>query len=599
VDLRRQSQEQLNEGAQSKVTSLRPSFSQLGGSVGEPEVEITPRPYGGHRGVGGLRIGGGTGGSDLAEARPMPFLGRSPATRAPSRTPRGTPREDASATPRQRSRSSSQRPSVRSQSEGPSLRGDALRRSFLSKSQDSVASQRKESVVSFGVGERVDPSKYTTLLQAGHEAYIVQGFAAKEKQAAFVRARNESDQAYADMLTEPNIEGVGVEAKRASTPRPLDQPMRTAFTDRSIRMREGRGGRAALIHDDPFEKHMDVDYKSCSCPACRPFEMKPAGQPSHEVQVNKYPKALQDSIAMTPRRRLKSARSDDGEPAAGKYERKSFLQEDEAGILEWRHRRGPSMPSSLAKKSGEGARRSHSADPTPAAGEHRKRGFMLQDEEGQWVGKTRKGPLQPPSLIETAEEMRMTMAPSQADPPPSARITSAKKAEGLSKHGVTKHAEMLSTHWDRPLFRYEMWALEEQQGRDVKPLRRAGSAPPGGRFSGEKENGVPHAGVPVPGHGARNPVTMEGEEVPLSRSRIHQNRSNTSHLFRMASNHEEGAKENEWARSIRLATDTSFADICKVTVDVKTSDTEAFQKIKDERLSGLSRGMAASLAWEP
>mmetsp|Transcript_74427 Transcript_74427/g.162812 ORF Transcript_74427/g.162812 Transcript_74427/m.162812 type:complete len:882 (-) Transcript_74427:79-2724(-) len=63
--------------------------------------------------------------------------------------------------------------------------------------------------------------------------------------------------------------------------------MTTAFTDRSLRLREGRHMRTTLLHNDPVPTEWGSQAnRSCPCPTCGPEAYVSAGQPSHLLQNN-------------------------------------------------------------------------------------------------------------------------------------------------------------------------------------------------------------------------------------------------------------------------------------------------------------------------
>jgi hypothetical protein len=73
--------------------------------------------------------------------------------------------------------------------------------------------------------------------------------------------------------------------------------MRTAFTDRSLRMREDKYSHLGLGHfNDKRGAQLLEDYEAkkgkhmadCKCPVCRPFEVAAAGQVSSLVQYNRH-----------------------------------------------------------------------------------------------------------------------------------------------------------------------------------------------------------------------------------------------------------------------------------------------------------------------
>lgn len=86
-------------------------------------------------------------------------------------------------------------------------------------------------------------------------------------------------------------------------PHPLAGPPRpaatAAFTDRAVRLREGRGAKAALMKDGD-EVTEWFKHGNCSCTVCRPSEKHQSGAASHEVWYNRTVRCAKDSTPVQP-----------------------------------------------------------------------------------------------------------------------------------------------------------------------------------------------------------------------------------------------------------------------------------------------------------
>lgn len=77
------------------------------------------------------------------------------------------------------------------------------------------------------------------------------------------------------------------------------QPMTTAFTDRSARMRDGVGSKIALEPNRDQSTEWAVHGK-CTCDVCRPERCRPAGQVSHAMPHHKVARCLREVFPLPP-----------------------------------------------------------------------------------------------------------------------------------------------------------------------------------------------------------------------------------------------------------------------------------------------------------
>lgn len=406
----------------------------------------------------------------------------------------------------------------------------------------------------FGTSERMEPTKWTRWARAvdvnkigGHYDYIVGELGAAR--AMEDAEKREHDEMLAETLHKQS--GEDSPSRKVGEKR---LPMSAAFTDRSIRLREGVGCRD-VFQSSEMPRTEWGDHGDCACPVCKPFEMTPAGQPSHLLPKNKLVRCFSDtprthSLAMS--RSLDSANMD------------LCMTHDErastAPVVD-------SLAGSMGRKIGlhaartPGSRtmlphRAMSEDRTPLAGNYDqdKAAIISQDRrKGRQAFQGTTDGSQPRT------GMAMVLSPRPSDPPAPTQITNARKADGTFKNGVSAEAAMHSTYFNQSFFRFE-------GGQSSRSM----STPPDFRQSAGSPSG---AGLCTTWNfGGANPITMEGHTTDrgfsLSRSRI----GHTSTNMARVTNHEEGERAFALEKTVRLQNDKTFADLCAYT-DKMMADT--------------------------
>jgi len=333
--------------------------------------------------------------------------------------------------------------------------------------------------------------------------------------------------------------------------------MRTAFTDRSLRMRDGLQGRAVFTHEASSTADDWDAHKDCACPCDDILKTRPAGQPSYAVSCNRVTERVH---CISNKADVHSA-NDSTFFAHGESD-PAMRQDELVQSATWQRRKKVEA-------------RALSADSRQVAGDYRRWTFMTEGENGVVDRRHRAAaPLEIPSPRASVRDgVRLALSPRQGDPVPDSRITTCKKGAGQHKDIFSESSERAIVQWNQPIMRYEVRASKEQDAG----LQRSRSLPPERR---------------------RNPVTMEGEAFQEKFLTFRDGRSNQSFKMSSVCDHEKAAREHSEERSARLKVDQRFADACSMTKEVAERNTKEVQRITAERRSNLSTGMADSLRWD-
>jgi len=443
-------------------------------------------------------------------------------------------------------------------------------RSETDSTNNSVNLRRRST---FGVGERIDVHKYTeqkTKTKA-HDAAVVQQLSLGQQK--FLRERQEYDEEL--MHTLHDREGSTTPRQRSSTPRSTNVPMRTAFTDRALRMRDSL---STVSHGHGVEVEFDG-----ADPVARnsALQAKPAGQPSHNCPRKDAPASYASFGIVSSTHQGKKQPQDMSSRTfnSSGVNATMTVPKDDKGENELSD---AGVRKVLGLQGKVKARpRAASADGTSVAGAHRRRGFLLEDDGGV-VDRRYLGC--PPSPTARISSMMQIISP-RAVAEVSSRITSCKKGEGEMKSGLSADSEKVHVHWNQPLYRYEVWSAER---RDWDP-RRSRSQPPEDYY-GSSDCGSPRT--------PRNPVSGTPAETRSfldDKRTFRQGKANRSSSFRKISNHEEMAKENARARNSRLASDQHFAEMCAhTTLCSRASDRENLIETKHHKSSAA---FASAFQW--
>lgn len=341
--------------------------------------------------------------------------------------------------------------------------------------------------------------------------------------------------------------------------------MKAAFTDRSIRLREGRAARSVLC---PGWQEPEEQYQDCSS-----FDlMHPAGQPSHSVVSNK---------------------ERDSNPCSG--DQSAFASSGVSSVLN-RQLGGPqeelAFRQAMTRKVRQApSQTSNPQDPQDAdavsrgAGAYRRRGFLetglkqLEDDP-----------------IYCRGNVSYVLSPKDEDPPhPHHRITTGgKKGSGAYRDQMDPHTERLMVHWNQSLYRYDVFAAG---GSAVRPVQRTASCPPD------------HAGMPRTENrdGSRNPITHEERGSPITprtlrgRAGLGNSSGHSLHkgqAVKSLTNHENMAEEALRDRSNRLSSDQKFAELCALTAQCGKQAKMDAADIKVTKTRHLSTNVANALRWD-
>jgi hypothetical protein len=322
----------------------------------------------------------------------------------------------------------------------------------------------------------------------------------------------------------------GARSRSFTSPR----PMRAAFTDRSMRLRDTRP--ASWV---PSELEQDAstssDHKDCSCASYEPSCMHPAGistsvintrtqfldRPHWDTEGNmRHRGAVReqaDSHSGGSVRKAIHCRDDDIESRPEVHQERELLDRTIG-----RKGRGCLGPSSQARAtSADGAAGAHRTRPIDAIG----------------FSKIRQGK---PQAAHVRSDIAMIVAPNHAeDPAPPRHITSCVKA--FPDGTPSLECERLSVKHNEHLHRFDM---------PSETSFNLGRRPP----SVSRET-----------HG-RNPVTHEGcAEKVRSCTPMRQATSNRSHGVEQITNHEKMQEHFAAERELRLSADTKFAGLCSHT----------------------------------
>lgn len=423
--------------------------------------------------------------------------------------------------------------------------------------------------------------KYTHRL--AHEKYVVH-----ERFHSWDPRSPDQDQLDADLSA--HLQGTSVGRLASPSARARDQrsltpvPMSAAFTDRSMRRREGEGSRSALAFGEAaFSVEPPLHHSSA---AGLEFRARPAGQFSYSVKDN-FIRAPHLGIVADDFSSWKTFRDPGYDSGPKKNDsgrlQKLLLHEN----LRTLPRDGPSSRTwedsdyfrtyigSKVKRPQE-TRRSLSEDPrlhramheVPFTGSAPAGRFTQKIEDNvECFGKHHQSGIHDNDRRDVA----MILGPRKSDPPPNLQITDTRKATGEYRCNADNKLGAYSTkqQWRDPVYRFELLAVQEQSGRSR-------SLPP--------ERMLPPD---------RNPVTSQGFEDPSYRPLKRRPRELPETEVSRLTNHTFMQQEADEARARRLQNEQKFADLCSLT-----SDTAP--RVRREGLARTysSSSMASALSWD-
>eukprot|EP00443_Scrippsiella_acuminata_P037553 CAMPEP_0115267754 /NCGR_PEP_ID=MMETSP0270-20121206/52159_1 /TAXON_ID=71861 /ORGANISM="Scrippsiella trochoidea, Strain CCMP3099" /LENGTH=638 /DNA_ID=CAMNT_0002683917 /DNA_START=27 /DNA_END=1943 /DNA_ORIENTATION=+ len=358
---------------------------------------------------------------------------------------------------------------------------------------------------------------------------------------------------------------------RASSPR---NPMRTAFTDRSGRMREGRGAKTSLMPQEAVSTEW-AQHGDCSCDVCKPFEMKPAGNASHQVHYNKVPRCNKDSPPTQPHWENEHAHTFNSEKVCTTMEHITVNSPSPPADAEkaFSMNMGRKVKSPRPQSPGGGRMLEYismNEDRTLPAGMYNQDSpveIMLQTSKGRqpWQGRNGQSP--------SRSGVAMVLTPEGSDPPPPERILATRRGDGEFKMGTSKQAEGITNYFNQDLFRYAESGM--RRGRSLSPPRFHNAAGTG------------------TGQWGRSPSPSNRSSPRAEYRGILCNNSRT-----MASvmNHDEGEQYFARESDFRKQCDPTFVELCNLTLDSHGETTAFADAFKNARGHG-SCSAVEHMAW--
>lgn len=371
--------------------------------------------------------------------------------------------------------------------------------------------------------------------------------------------------------------------------------MHAAFTDRSARLREGRGAKTAMMTPDPTPTEWG-DHGNCSCMICKPHEAPVAGQPSHEVHYNKVPRCSKDTAPSVPRwedpcsqtfnsARLNSLVQHDH------HDKRVVPAEEED---QFARNLGRKVKHSVPIVPGSGGALSHRSfveDKAVCAGSYGRElehGFMPdQRTKGRQAWQVRSGS-QPPRF-----GVMLAMSPRLDDPPAPGRIMASRRGDGTFKAGPSADSERIVQHYNQEMFRFA--DARTPRGKSVPPERTSDQA------------GLPTGSPTRPTFDMSNPLTMKGKDLGVysldSHNRIspketfRSNVGNDSSAMSFVTNHDLCNQSFDQEKEWRLRTETNFAKLCDATHTTAWSSQLSARSHK-ERHGMMSTNVSHNLVWE-
>lgn len=480
----------------------------------------------------------------------------------------------------------------------------------------------------FGIGERVDATAWNTVVQkqtlSAHYAYVVGDLHGR-------KAKQDEEKKEFDLQLFRMLNGA-LPGEEPCSPRPLSTPpMRTAFTDRCVRLREGAGGRATLfsegaqLESDPGTGH----EAGCKCPTCAPFSLRPAGQPTPRTWNNKFLGVeIRDAMASSP----SSARSGRGRQCTPRHLTSGIFEASHNGS---RNLSGEEVELCFIKELGRrlkaGQVRTLSEDASRAAGGFNRSVFedtrkKVRDFEAvdpyertsvaqamaplptdppppnllavHWWkpkepaaaegkgGKAAKPPsdiVPVPDLTKCAwskveeakaenKEEALWHFRSRAQEAPDGPVpvkSTCKKGEGLRE--FSEEQQRLAVYWNQPLLRYDLLAADPNS---LRPLR-CRSLPP------NTSN--------------RNPLLLDQERPAKARPQLMN--ANCGLSVKQVTDHEALAADAVRERGERMQTEKHFAELCAHVAHEKKEKAQEASSMKRNYLATSSE-MTMSLRWD-
>mmetsp|Transcript_59948 Transcript_59948/g.126917 ORF Transcript_59948/g.126917 Transcript_59948/m.126917 type:complete len:538 (-) Transcript_59948:109-1722(-) len=354
-------------------------------------------------------------------------------------------------------------------------------------------------------------------------------------------------------------------------------PMRSAFTDRANKMREGKGMKSTLMKDPHLSTEW-AQHEDCDCLPCKPWAHRQAGNASHEVIHNKLVRCVKDSAPTQPpweepvtntfksdhARRIMRHPQEHKEPSlAGEI----FFQQTIG-------RRVKEIPKPTSPGStGVLMHRSMSADNLSAAGKYNK-GYRpeimahthkaRQDFQGR-----AESPISPRSGI------KMALSPRQGDPPAPSKIMVDKRGEGTFKSGPSPVSASHTVYYNPEVFRFS------------DPATVHGRNTPAPQY----EKGC---GLTTQGFHERFMRQQPTSPKTSPRALIGSNSASMSSIM----NHDAGEQLFAKEASNRTRTDVAFNSLCNLTAEHLKTQRSIGSEIKKHCGRTQSTNVCQHLVWE-
>lgn len=322
-------------------------------------------------------------------------------------------------------------------------------------------------------------------------------------------------------------------------------PANAAFTDRAVRLREGRGLKTVLMSEN---SHPETEWKShgdCNCPVCKPQGWHAAGQVSHNLHHNKVVPCGKDhpiqrtAWGSSP---LSPTFKSEGLAKALAYDHTAPNQEEEHTFVKSLGKKMLMSPDSTLKRGAMQRSWSESALTVPAGSfnqdlrpeclTHRsKRRQVWQD--GLETGRLRSG-------------VAFVIDPVESDPPAPTAVLASRKARGTCHGKFSEDSQRLTVERNQEVFRFAEPSFP--RGRSPSPQLQPGEA--AGLHRDEQRR-----------------IKERVHGVPTSSPMIRSNVSNSSGNMAALLNHDTLQQSFVREKEYRLRTDPIFAEKCYTTVE--------------------------------
>lgn len=448
----------------------------------------------------------------------------------------------------------------------------------------------------FGENRAIDMKLLKSRLQAqlgGHYEYVVAPLpAAKAMESLDQKAH---DEGAAEMLHPHNLERTPSRPPRRSlTPKRSSTPPRcgpVAFPDRSCRLREGLGAKAAMMRgaDEATPREPSEASDTTAAEARAVFAMHAAGQPAHLVSYNKPPPCAEDCPPRTQTSENYNSRhivaTFMSQAAADHQEQVNPPPEDAEAdfrknlIRKVRDRgHSPGGGVALPHRGGRQIDVDGASFASTGAGNFN-RDSHENPHKGRQVFQSKAGETPPRSGA------AFVMQPDENDPPIPRQICASRKGIGSFSYGCTEETEQRAIEANPQMLRYEHKVFYPRRPeRSISP-EASGAA----GVTSETAHGAPFLFHRTGGD----------DELYRARAANRYSSSNRSCSLRHVTNQRCVAEENARERSTRLASDRSFAALCQATIENSRAMKEQVDDFSERIHRTNSANVASILQWDP